>query len=727
MNKNQGIFFCFLLMFFTVKIKAQTPVKLVKQAGELALEGNFYAAKLKYLEAYKLDSNNFQVNEELGLLLVEYLDDMDLGFRHLQKAISSGKKSDKSAELQITYARCLQYKGNYNEAIDAYTKSLAFADKTPEGQLLRSDLQKHIENCKYSLQNPRVKNLARYKVKNLGPEINTAESEYAPVLVKDESVLLFTSRRKTNVGGKIDSRDNKYFEDMFISYKRLGKFTAANSFSSADSYIAAVENTDDHDAVVSVSPDGNILYLFKLNGLYQSVLGAEGWSVPARLPEAINEPNTYEAHACINENGKVLYFSSNRAGGYGGLDIYRSVKGEDGSWGAPENLGPAVNTAEDEDSPFISKDGKTLYFSSKGLVGYGGYDIFKCTLNDGKAGSVENIGTPFNSNADDIYFSINSDETIGFLASSRNGGYGDMDLYEILYFDRMNENACMPLTNQIPNEDFYIDFKSRDSVFVNDSIVFDASLSKLKNAFIVRHFWKMNDSLINTDSIRVKYKFPKEGVYTISLQAAVFADTAYDRQDYCITKTVSVFNPKAVDDFYEPLLKKDEEKITITGTADVLKIAIDSTKKDVLKIKLDPIFFDSDKFNIRKDAAKTLDANIAKMKVDKNIIIKVTAHTDSRASREYNLKLSQKRANSVIAYLNKKGVKKDRILAVVAMGEDDLINDCGDDKKCNEELNQRNRRAEFKIIGSGAVVAKPAAKKASAKTAAKAKSGPKKK
>lgn len=304
-----------------------------------------------------------------------------------------------------------------------------------------------------------------------------------------------------------------------------------------------------------------------------------------------------------------------------------------------------------------------------------------------------------------------------------------MDIYSIIYFDKATEGKCTPLSNQKENENFFVDFTSRDSILVNDSIKFDASLTKLKNATIVRSFWRMNDSLIFTDTTSFTKKFTKEGNYTIRLSLAILADTAYERQDFCVTKKIKVFAPKAVDDFFEPLMKKDEEKIVIAGTADVATIKVDSSKTDILKIKLDPIFFDSDKSAIRKDAAKTMDANIAKMKIDKNIIIKITAHTDSKASREYNLKLSQKRADAAIAYLGKKGIKKDRILAVVAMGESQLVNDCGDDKKCAELLNQQNRRVEFKIIGSKPVVGKPAkpGKKGGAKKPAAKKPAGKKK
>lgn len=723
MNKLTSIIvFAFIFLACANSSKAQT-AKLLKHAEDYAEAGDFLKAKLTYLEILKTDSNSYKANEELGLLLVEFMNEKEVAIRYIQKALQLPNNGENKTELFLALAECQQYRGEFKEAIDTYQTCLKGVDKSEAGNLLRSQINQKIENCRYGLKNPKTKNLARYKVKNLGENINSGSSEYAPVLVKNGNALLYTTRRKENFGGKTDSRDAKFFEDMYVSYKQKGKFTKAKQFAENDPYIGAIPNTSDHDAVVSLSNDEQQLFIYKLNGLYISDLVNDVWNEPKRLPESINEPSTVEAHAFLSNDGKTLYFSSNRPGGFGGMDIYKSVKGIDGTWQKPVNLGEKINTKEDEDSPFLSKDEKTFYFASKGLLGYGGYDIFKANIDKEQINDVENIGPPFNSGGDDIYFSINADETFGFLSSNRNGGYGEMDIYSIIYFDKATEGKCTPLVNQKENDKFYIDFTSKDSILVNDSIKFDASISKIKDAAVVRSFWRINDTLVYTDTTSFVKKFTKEGKYTLRLSMAILADTAYERQDFCVTKTITVFSPKAIDDFFEPLMKKDEEKIVITGTADVATIKIDSTKKDILKIKLDPIFFDSDKSNIRKDAAKTMDANIAKMKVDKNIIIKITAHTDSKASREYNLKLSQKRADAAIAYLGKKGIKKDRILAVVAMGESQLVNDCGDDKKCAELLNQQNRRVEFKIIGSKPVPVKagkkPVNKSGTKKTVAK--------
>lgn len=697
-----SLFYLFGFLVITLSVFAQSNRK-INRAEDFVRSGKYEQAQKLYKEVLATDSLHFKANLGLGLLYFEYLDDKENAFTHLSKALRKVNPKDSVPELYLAYAECLQFNYRYEDAIKYYERSLSVVSNDAEGQLLKTQINRYIENCRFAMKSPMVKNLVRYKVKNMGSEINSKFPDYVPVLTEDENILMFTSRRNTTTGGKKDNKDEKYFEDMFITRRKNGKFEPAIPFNVQDNYVKALANSPDHDAVVSMSSDGNKLFTYKNNGLYLSEKSGDSWQTPVRLPEIINAPQTFEAHACISRDGNTIYFSSNKPGGFGGLDIYKSVKGSDGNWMEPENLGEDVNTPENEDSPFLSYDEKYLYFSSNGLMGYGGFDIYKIDLEKKTGNKPVNIGPPFNSPSDDIYFSINKEETHGYLSSSRAGGYGEMDIYRVFYYDKPIEKQCRTLTSQIPNEDFYIDFTFKDSIFVNDSIVMDAGISRLKNGTIIRNFWKINDTLVNEDSTKINWKFLRPGYFTVTLETAIFSDTANDRMDFCVSKTVHVIDPKVIDAFFEPLVKKDEEKMEIKGTVVVENIKLDPEKKDVLKIKLDPVFFDTDKFNLRKDALATINKNVAKMKVDPNIVIKLTAHTDPRASKEYNLKLSQKRANSVVDFLVSKGIKKNRILAVLALGEAEVIEkNCGNDEKCKEKMYQQNRRVEFKIVGSEA-------------------------
>lgn len=719
MTKTKITPFILLCFNFFITVSYSQVNKLVNQAEALVLKGDYIAAKEKYTSAFNIDSNNYKVNEGLGLLLFEFIDEKAEALKYIRKAIQQVKSTDTIPELYLAYAECLHFTGAYDEAINQYNKTLNYLIPDKEGELLRQLITRYIENCAYAIEHPNTKNLIRYKVRSLGPGINSKYDEYVPVVSQNENVLMYTSRRKDNLGGRKDNKDDKYYEDMFVSHKTSGKFSQSERFSFHNELVKAIKNTDDHDAIVSVSNDGKKLFMFRNNGIYESVLNEGKWSEPQRLSEAINEPNTFEAHAFLSNDGNVLYFSSNRTGGMGGLDLYRSVKDANGNWSAPQNLGADINTAEDEDSPYISADGKKFFFSSKGLNGFGDYDIFYSKMEDGNFTKPVNMGLPFNSPGDDIYFSIDSLERNGYFSSARPGGFGGMDLFQVFYFDKPETKGCITVTNQDPNAEFFIGFTSRDSIFVKDSVILDSRISKLKNLDVVRYFWKINDSLVNEDSAKIVQRFNKVGNYNVTLELATISDTSNVRMDFCLNKTISVFDPKIVEEFFEPLLRKNETLIDITGTADIKKIdTVSADVKEIRKIRLNPIYFNVDKSDLRPDALKTIGKNIAGLKEFTEVVIKITAHTDATASEEYNKKLAQKRANTVISYLSKKGISKDRILAVVAVGEAEQV-DVKGKKLTKDQINQLNRRVEFYVVSGKKKAKKATAKKSTAKNGTK--------
>jgi len=155
-------------------------------------------------------------------------------------------------------------------------------------------------------------------------------------------------------------------------------------------------------------------------------------------------------------------------------------------------------------------------------------------------------------------------------------------------------------------------------------------------------FWQVNDSLYQQDSLCFSKRFATEDNYNIKLIVAIYSEADDSRKDYCISKKLAVFDPKTVDTFFEPLVKADEDKIIIKGTVEVGSLKIDTNKKELLAIKLEPIFFSTNKSDLRKDAQQAIKRNVAIMRVDATIVVKLTAHTDPRSSKDYNLKLSKK-------------------------------------------------------------------------------------
>ena len=216
-------------------------------------------------------------------------------------------------------------------------------------------------------------------VTNLGLGLNSPFMDYHPVITANDSMMLFTSRRSGGVGGTKDA-NGAYREDIYISFKEQGRWTAPRN-------MGQPVNSDQNDAVVSISPNGRFLVLYRSGDerqdgdLFWSEYNGTTWSAPASFGESINS-GYEETSACLNATGDVIYFTSNRPGGYGGKDLYRAVKFGNGEWSKPLNLGPTINSRYDEEAPFLRPNGKELYFSSQGHQNIGGYDIFLAQLNE---------------------------------------------------------------------------------------------------------------------------------------------------------------------------------------------------------------------------------------------------------------------------------------------------------------------------------------------------------
>jgi hypothetical protein len=296
---------------------------------------------------------------------------------------------------------------------------------------------------------------SKSQIDNLGDSINTDYNEYAPVLNKFESELYFTRKSPNNKGGKKNEK-GEYFEDIYhstildgsllsrdsIKYSGFVHITDSMKFSYAKN-IGEPINTEMHDAAIQLSHNDEQLFIYKNNHVWLSEKNIEkNFSVPhpiEGLSEILNSGN-YEPSVSINANEDIIYFASERSGGYGGLDLYRTIK-KNGVWQAAENLGPTINTEYDEDSPYIDPNNSTLYFSSKGHSSMGGYDIFKTYLIDSTWTYPMNMGFPLNSNSDDIFFAMTEKYNRGYFSSDRSGGKGKMDIYRISFASEREQLA----------------------------------------------------------------------------------------------------------------------------------------------------------------------------------------------------------------------------------------------------------------------------------------------
>ena len=331
------------------------------------------------------------------------------------------------------------YSYKFDEAIASFNQFLQLARRKDRRKF---EVYRAIEICKTSkaMQN----NPLDVDILNLGSVVNSNGSDNTPVISADESLLLFTSRREGCIGGKMDvfgqedKENGEFFEDIFISYKVRGNWLKPMN-------IGSHINTKVHDAVIGLSHDGQKMYIYKsdnkgMGNIYVSHLKGDRWTKGEKLPAPINS-DYWEGSCSITPDGNTIYFASNRPGGYGGKDIYKSKRRSDGSWSEPENLGPSVNTLSNEDAPFIHVDGKSLYFSSKGHDNMGGYDIYKSQFKNGAWSQALNMAYPINTVEDDINFVLSADGQRGYYSVTRENGMGEQDIYMV---DLKNEESLKP-------------------------------------------------------------------------------------------------------------------------------------------------------------------------------------------------------------------------------------------------------------------------------------------
>ncbi len=275
-----------------------------------------------------------------------------------------------------------------------------------------------------------------FNVRSMGTSINSSFTEYNPVVSADESVMAFTALRPNT--GKTRTGD-KFIESIFISYNKSGTWSEPELVPVASDY---------NVGTAGISPDGREMMIFMggandPGSIFVINKSGDQWSKPGLLANTLNTPKYIESTASITPDGKVIYFASDRIGGQGGMDIYRIDKNTDGTWTRPVNLGPDVNTKDNEDAPFIHPDQQTLFFTSDGHNTMGGRDIFKTTLVNKNWSKPENMGYPVNTTANDNYFTLLADGKRGYFSSDRKGGLGGQDLYSI---DMPDDATGIPLT-----------------------------------------------------------------------------------------------------------------------------------------------------------------------------------------------------------------------------------------------------------------------------------------
>lgn len=565
--------------------------------------------------------------------------------------------------VHLYYADAMKNQGKYEEAIVEYNTYAELAAGDPRGA-------NGAEAC--ALAKKWIENPTRYEIENVA-QINGRLNDFSPTYAsKDYKELVFTSSRDDASGKEVDGWTGESFTDLFqTKIDRKGKWSKPSPL---DVTINSVYN----EGASALTPKGNVMYFTRCAkakkeamgcDIYKSKAQGSKWAEPELLPFfAASEADSTKkivtnGHPAINEDETTLLFvSDNPEGGLGGKDIWMAKWDEEKKrWGKPTNLGSTINTPGDEMYPFLHADG-TLYFSSNGHMGMGGWDIFKAEkLGDGSWGNVTNMRYPINSEGDDFGIIFEKESEKGYFTSNRNGGKGGDDIYSFI----------------LPQ-----------LIFSLQGVVTDEKSSKPVEGATV--------SIVGTDGASLETTTDGSGFYKFDIAPAT---------SYVITAS-------------HPEYLNKTGKTTTVGLEEDKALVHDFQLQPIDKpIELPNIYYDLGKWELRPESKVSLDGLVTTLNENPTIVIELASHTDSRASDSYNLTLSQKRAQSVVDYLIENGIDPDRLVAK-GYGESqprtidkdfsffkkgDVINDAFINKYKNdeqkfEEAHQLNRRTEFSVL-----------------------------
>lgn len=747
----------FILIIVSQIIQAQSNKALYREkfteGNYLMLEQNYVLALKHFKEAYQIDSSSANINYKVGLCYLNSPSEKYKAVYYLEKAVQNVTHNynpedvnEKKASDQAYYSLGEAYRMNYN-FIASYVYFKKFKDLVGgRNAELTADLDKQLQ--KNTNAQEFTKDTARVRIVNLGDSINSPYPDYTPVLSADESTLIFTSRRPGSTGGE-KTDDGQFLEDIYVSYKRMdGAWSEAKP-------IGSTINTSGSEANIGLSPEGNQLFVYKdLNGgdIYYSRLEGDTWSPLLPYGPNVNSPY-WETHASISVDGNTLYFVSDRKeGGYGGRDIWRCVKLPNGLWSLATNLGPTINTAEDEESPFMHPDGVTMFFSSKGHKNMGGFDVFKTTRNEeGKWSEPENLRAPINTPDDDVFYVQSPDGKRGYLSSARRGSIGEKDIYRIDFERTIAEPLTLLKGALTFNGTSKQPSNARITVMDEDGLIVQDIRPNEKTGKYI---------MILAPGVKGKtYKvnFEADGYQPISISLVIPPNSAYQEieKEFILqminleTKTLGTMGVKGVvrnkegrsipgaeiivkdnltgellETFYTTIDSGSYYFVVNRGqnynisyeakgylfhseNINVPKVAEYSVmQKDVIldrveigsKIVLNNIFFDSNKSILRKESGLEIDKLVALMKDYPELVIEVSGHTDSKGNDAANMTLSQTRSQAVVNALIKKGIQKEKLIAKGYGETAPVAPNTLPNGKPNPKGMQLNRRVEMKIV-----------------------------
>lgn len=646
MNKNKFIIIIVVssLLFFSCSQKYY-----LKKANKEYSEQKYYLANINYLNAIDKDS---KVNDDVLINIANTF----YNIKNYNSALEFYEKVDISKrdyQSQLNYATILQFKKDFKKAKQAYTDLSSKNNKAYNDTTIGN----YIKSCELAINQTKPKN-NQYKVRKT--KINVQGESFGVSFYEDGIIYSIPSPSVSNYIVEIPFITDKYgnkFKNLYFS-KTTDKGEIIDS-----TKFEAYENKEHHIGSVCYFPDSNRFYFSEtikekekaIIKIYSIDKTSEGFKQKKELP--FNSKSYSCAHPSISADGKHLYFTSDMKGGFGGKDIYVSDF-ENGEWGKPKNLGNEVNTEADEMFPFIKKNG-VLYFSSNGKVGFGGLDIYSSLFVDEKWTHIEHKDLPLNSYADDFAFIVNpNDDSQIYISSNRNNLPKNDDIFFV---------KKMPLPPDTIRGRIYDN--------LTDKAIGGATLCLLIDS-------------ISGDTIAKAYT-DEDGNYTLIIPKKLEED---DEERLFTVIKKDGYEDNVID--FEGRYN-DTDRPPFNNKNIAMKLEI----KEEQVIEFHNIYFDFGKADLKESSIQVLNKLIEVMNDNPNMIIELSAHTDSKSSNRYNKKLSNKRAQSAKTYMVSKGIDIKRIVAK-GYGESRLLNRCKDGVECSDEEHAINRRIEVKVLSN---------------------------
>lgn len=676
--------FCFFfvnLLCYSQNYSDYSPKRL-KALGDNALEiGDIYSARdfyKMYCDKKKDADVMFQLAEcyRASREYVQAATYYDKAYKQDKKNLLALYHYGEMLKIYGYYAdakKCFtQFKQSYKGGYDIDYKRLA------ANQIASCDSAQYL-----------IDSSAAAEIKRLNSTINKFSVEFAPIFLND-TTLLYSSMRTDTALFVITDEQNPDIphRQFYVGKKRKGDWQFVGEWLDGD-----FNQENMHCGNGAFSPDRKQFYFTRceqnwkyktLCKIYVSTNERGQWTPASLLPENINFKKTTNTQPTVGIDSKtgnqVLYFSSDRPEGRGGMDIWYSVyDSKSHKWGDPKNCGNRINTTADEVTPFYQNQDKTLYFSSNGMGGLGELDVYRAIGELAKWTSIENVGGPINSGFDDMYYSINSTNTEGFFASNRqsdkNASTCCDDIFSFKYVDKL----AIGVEGKVylkPNE--IITKALKDEVEQMAETKIDTTADYVEGVVVSLFMLDENKEkmFISVDTTDEK------GQYFFDLQ---------ENKDYVLQYESSKYTP--------PQRTISTQGMTFSDTLYLEDVGVDYIPHDIFVIK--NIYYEFDKSNLTMEAKRTISRTLLViMKEYPQIVVEIGSHTDSKGNDNYNLKLSQRRAESVVNFLIANGIQKERLRAKGYGETKPIAPNENEDGSDNPEGRAKNRRTEFRVIGT---------------------------